>query len=189
MSVGNFRKTSSEISTISKINIDRQDEKNDRIILDYAVKIRDRKIEHAFVFDRNYEHLFSLKGNRWKIQFSHREIMRLFGTIFMHNHPRGGSFSINDIYTACACSMRGMIAVTGSLIYIIMPPEGEECFSRTMYRDISKCFKIRSCRLPLNLRLSAPDILWEAVARDMDLRYYCMTYEDRPVKESNLIHS
>jgi hypothetical protein len=82
-----------------------------------------------------------------------------------------------------------MIVVTSGHIYILMPPEGEEYFSGTLYRDISKFFKIRSCRLPLNLRLSAPDFLWEAVARDMDLQYCCMTYEDRPVKASDLIYS
>lgn len=85
--------------------------------------------------------------------------------------------------------MRCMIVVTSGHIYILMPPEGEEYFSGTLYRDISKFFKIRSCRLPLNLRLSAPDFLWEAVARDMDLQYCCMTYEDRPVKASDLIYS
>lgn len=89
--------------TTAIINAKRPKKEIKAAIMDYAVKIRDKNLEHAFVFDRNYEHIFSLKGSRWKIQFSHREIMRLFGTIFMHNHPCGGSFSINDIYIYSLC--------------------------------------------------------------------------------------
>ncbi len=83
----------------------------------------------------------------------------------------GGSFSLAGLHTACVFEMKAMVAVAPSRIYCIMPPYGEEFFSRSHYVDILKCYRIRALMLSLSDRLRTNDHLWELVASDLSLGY------------------
>jgi hypothetical protein len=140
-------------------------------ILDYAQSLRDKSIEHAYVFNEQGKMLYSLKGERTRIRFNHRDMFRLSNTIFMHNHPSGGAFSLADMYVACVFEMLAMIVVTDSFLYTIKPPHAGQHFTRDHYSDIARCFTIRSRMLPLSEQLTVGDGVWHQVARDLDMKF------------------
>lgn len=140
----------------------------------YAEEIRDEPREYAFVFDRSGAFLRKLIGEEERIRFWHRELLSLHHTIFLHNHPRGSSFSFADIEAACVFEMRCISVVTGGEIHLMMPPAGEEYFSRRLLHDISRCYRIRLHCLPVSHRLQPSISIWILVAADLDLRLWRM---------------
>lgn len=148
-------------------------------LLAYAVKIRDKPREHAYVFGQDGSVLAELAGGRSQITFGYRDLFTLGGTVFMHNHPAGGSFSLADIWTACALGMRGMIVVTRESVSCLAPPEGEDLFSRCDYSDIVRCYRFRTLGADLSDRLTCSGAVWRAVARDLGLGYCVIPFSDR----------
>lgn len=142
--------------------------------------LREKRIEHAYVFNEHGELLYSLKGERARIRFDHRDLFRLSNTIFMHNHPAGGAFSLADLYVACAFEMLAMIVVTDSFLYTIEPPRNEHHFTRAHYADIARCFTIRNRMSPLSEQLTVSDGVWFQVARDLDLEFRKYSFVKRP---------
>ncbi|WP_214021251.1 hypothetical protein [Methanoculleus sp.] len=145
-----------------------------------AHSLRDKRIEHAYVFNEHGKMLYSLKGERARIRFDHRDLFRLANTIFMHNHPAGGAFSLADLYVACAFEMLAMIVVTDSFLYTIKPPYAGQHFTRAHYTDIARCFTIRSRMLPLSEQLTVGDRVWFQVARDLDMEFRKYSFVKRP---------
>ena len=143
----------------------------DEQLIAYALDIKDRPREYAYVFDPAGQLLFCLKGERAAIQFDYRDRFRLFQTIFLHNHPLGSSFSLADIQTACAFNMQAMLAATRTHLFILTPPNRDPFFTRGHYRDIVRCYRIRSAMLPASQRLTVCDRLWDAISVDMDMTY------------------
>lgn len=148
-------------------------------LLAYAVKIRDEPCEHAYVFGQDGSVLAELSGGRSQITFGYRELFALGGTVFMHNHPAGGSFSLADIWTACALGMRGMVVVTREAVSCLAPPEGEDLFSRREYGDIVRCYDFRTLGADLSDRLKCSGTVWRNVARDLGLGYCVIPFSDR----------
>lgn len=150
-------------------------------LLVYAMKIRDAPREHAYVFGQDGSVLAELAGGRSQITFGYRDLFALGGTIFLHNHPSGSSFSLADIWTACALGMRGMVVVTRQSVSCLAPPEGEALFSRRDYSDIVRCYHFRTLGADLSDRLKCSDTVWRVVARDLGLGYCVIPFSDRVV--------
>jgi hypothetical protein len=140
-------------------------------LIEHARRIKDEPREHAFVFDARGRLLRTLAGEKTRIRFAHHDIFGLGETIFMHNHPRGCSFSLADLQAACIFNMRAMIAVTGNRMFCIEPPGGDPFFTRTHLRDITRCYVIRYRMIPLSKRLRVCDRIWDQVSCDLDMAY------------------
>lgn len=148
-------------------------------LLSYAVKIRDEPREHAYVFGTDGRVLTELVGGRSQITFGHRDLFALGGTVFLHNHPCGGSFSLADIWTACALGMRGMVVVTRESVSCLSPPRGDDFFCRRDYGDIVRCYRFRTLGADLSDRLKCSGTVWEEVAQDLGLGYCTIPFPDR----------
>jgi hypothetical protein len=169
-------------ATAAENSEDTSDDTVERM-LGYAQSLRDKKIEHAYVFNEHGKMLYSLKGERARIRFDHRDLFRLSNTIFMHNHPAGGAYSLADLYVACVFEMLAMIVVTDSFLYTIKPPHAEQYFTRAHYADIARCFTIRNRMLPLSEQLTVSDGVWFQVARDLDMEFRKYSFVQLPGKE------
>lgn len=155
--------------------------------IDMAGSISSLPVEHSVVFDAEgnvLEH--NTSGEKDRVILWHSDLFRLSGKIFMHNHPSGTSFSLNDIHTACMLEMAGMIAVTGKYIYCLFPREERDTFQRGDYSDIVRCYTIRCRMLPLSGRFKSPEKAWEHVAIDMGLRYLKITLPSCMQSEEDL---
>lgn len=146
------------------------------VLAAYTSMIRDEGIEHAFVFDEHGTFLEKLTGERTRIQFGHRDLFALTHTIFIHNHPRGSSFSLADLETACVFEMRSMMVVSGKALHILMPPVEDEYFSRKLLRDIVRCYRIRSSAQSLSQHFEPNDSIWYFIAEDLGLRLWKMRF-------------
>ncbi len=144
------------------------------VLASYAAMIQHEGIEHAFVFDEHGTFLEKLTGERTRIQFGHRDLFTLTHTIFIHNHPRGYSFSLADLETACVFEMRSMMVVSGKGLHILMPPIKDEYFSRKLLRDIVRCYRIRSSAQSLSQHFEPNDGVWYFIAADLGLRFWKM---------------
>lgn len=144
------------------------------VLAAYASMIQHEGIEHAFVFDEHGTLLEKLTGERTRIQFGHRDLFALTHTIFLHNHPRGSSFSLADLETACVFEMRSMMVVSGKGLHILMPPIEDEYFSRKLLRDIVWCYRIRSSAQSLSQHFEPNDGIWYFIAADLGLRFWKM---------------
>lgn len=144
--------------------------KND--FLETAKSISSLPEEHSVIFD-NAGNVLEKKttGEKNRVTLWHSDLFRLSGKIFMHNHPSGTSFSLNDVHAACMLGMAGMITVTKTNIYCLFPPEDKDSFLRSDYADIVRCYTMRCRMLPLSRRFKSPDLAWEHVAIDMGLQY------------------
>lgn len=118
-------------------------------------EIKDKTREYAYVLDAAGRVLFCLKGERAAIRFDYRDRFRLSRTIFLHNHPLGSSFSLADIQAACVFDMRAILAVTKTRLFVLTPPGRDPFFTRGHYRDIARCYRIRSAMLPISAWQSA----------------------------------
>jgi hypothetical protein len=147
------------------------DESPDDILMAYARAIRDAPLEYGYAFDRDGRLLTTIKGGRTKIRFGHRDLFTLSECVFVHNHPNNSSFSLADMHAACMLNMLAMITVTTTMIFCMTPPAGDPYFTRAHYRDIARCYTIRSRLLPLSRRVQLRDEIWDAVTRDLNMRY------------------
>ena len=82
---------------------------------DVEGSIRGNSMESAHVFSALGEELFSENGGSKSVSFSRDQIARLEGhpgSVLTHNHPRGGSFSLEDVKLAYLTRL-GMIRAVG----------------------------------------------------------------------------
>lgn len=161
-------KSVSEKSELNKRELQIQLSKD---FLKYVEEIKDQSFEHAVIFDENGRFIFRMRGTRNSINFRYRDLYRLQGKIFMHNHPCGGGFSLPDIRSACALNMAGMIVATKKYLYMFFPPEKKENFLISDYRYILKCYRIRQNIIPLSKRFQPDDEIWKIVSRDLGYQY------------------
>lgn len=146
-------------------------ESSEDMLIAYARTIKDKPLEYGFAFVRDGHLLRSIKGGRTNIRFGHRDLFTLSQSVFMHNHPNCSSFSLPDMHAACMLNMLAMIAVTPTMLYCMTPPDDAQYFTRAHYRDIARCYTIRANLLPLSERVCLRDVIWEAVAQDLNMRY------------------
>ncbi|MBP2133768.1 hypothetical protein J2128_001722 [Methanomicrobium sp. W14] len=139
--------------------------------LQYVREIKDLKFEKAVIFDKEGNFLFRMNGKRNNIDFRYCDMFLLQENIFMHNHPRGGGFSLPDIRSACALNMAGMIVATHRFIFMFFPPEKQEHFAVSDYYKILKCYRIRLKSVPLSKRFRPYDEIWRDIAGDLGYRY------------------
>lgn len=79
-----------------------------------------------------------------------KELTRLSNTIFVHNHPAGGLFSLADLYVACVSEVLTMTVVTDLSLYSIKSLYAGQHSTPVHHADIARCFTIRAeyFRLP-----------------------------------------
>jgi hypothetical protein len=134
-----------------------------------AHSLRDKRIEYAYVFNEQGKMLYSLKGEHTRIRFNHRDLFRLSNTIFMHNHPSGGAFSLADMYVACVFEMIVMIVVPiHSCIPLNRPVPNST--SPAHYTDIARCFASGQ-DVALSEQLTVGDRVWHQIARDLGMEF------------------
>lgn len=147
--------------------------------MNQASTIRDEQVEHGIVLDRDGAVCARLTGGRSSIVFGYRTLYVACNRIFMHNHPKGGGFSVADIWTACVLCMRGMVVVTPACVHCLAPPEGRDYFCRADYTDIVRCYRFRCALGNLSDRLHPPEAVWKNVAADLNLCYCMIPFENR----------
>lgn len=82
-----------------------------------------RKKEMAIVYDGNGKYLFTKRGNETEIAFTRKEGKMLKGSIITHNHPSGGSFSIQDIRTLKISGASEIRVVGENYVYYMRAPK------------------------------------------------------------------
>ena len=92
-------------------------------IEEWEDKIRNEKIENAYMFDKNGKLLYKAKGNENSVDFTSDEWSNARGNIVTHNHPIDIAFSEEDIQQALLCQLKEMRAVTKTKVHIARFPE------------------------------------------------------------------
>jgi hypothetical protein len=102
-------------------------------ILDVEGHIKNRGVEHGFIFDDNGNILYSAVGNDHSVAL---DIKKSYNAIITHNHPidgrqkgtpradGGGSFSDADLKGVVASNAKEVRAVTGRITYSMKRPAG-----------------------------------------------------------------
>jgi hypothetical protein len=72
---------------------------NEKNIIVYVDKIRNKEHEHCYIFNNKSEVIFTkTSNNRNGIKFDIEELLQIQNSrLFIHNHPDGDSFSSTDI--------------------------------------------------------------------------------------------
>jgi len=85
-------------------------------------KIRDRKTERAVIFDDSGNEIFAKSGTRKSVGFTTAESFKFANnnSTLTHNHPSGGSFSLDDIMLASTHNLREVRAVGRTADYSAM---------------------------------------------------------------------
>lgn len=89
-----------------------------KAVVAFEDKIRDKEAEYgAFFGEGDNNLLFSMQGDTDNIVFSltNPQWASLKNSIFTHNHPKGGTFSIDDIVSACEIELREVRVVTDKM--------------------------------------------------------------------------
>lgn len=108
--------------------------KLDTAIRDAESKIRARKTEKAFIFDKKGNILLEKNGTKSYVALSADEIKLLKGNILTHNHPSASSFSPQDIQTACKNSMKEIRATGTFRTYIMRTKDGKN-FNKQLWTN------------------------------------------------------
>jgi len=84
-------------------------------------KLIHEQIEHIYVFKRAKQ-IMRFEGDRDKIIIDSRYLIRMRDSIVVHNHPRGASFSIEDIQNFITYNVKECILVTENHIHHLYRP-------------------------------------------------------------------
>lgn len=87
-------------------------------VVEYEDGIRDKDVEHgAFFGDGENSLILDGKGDTNMLAFdlTQNQLNNLKDSTFTHNHPKGGTFSVDDIVSACDMELREIRAVTGKM--------------------------------------------------------------------------
>ncbi len=82
---------------------------------------RDTEFETGAFFDEHGNMLLKRTGLPNQVRYTHSELMRMRGKCFSHNHPNGGSFSIDDIQQAAQYQCAELRAVSPHYRHILTP--------------------------------------------------------------------
>lgn len=140
-------------------------------LMKYAKKIKNEPLEYGYAFDGRGRLLQTFKGGRINISFGQRDLFRLSNCVFLHNHPRATSFSLNDIHAACTLNMLAILVAIPTTLFCLSPPDNEPYFTRAHFRDIARCYIIRYRMLPVSKRMRVQDTIWDHVADDLNMTY------------------
>ena len=81
-----------------------------------------RKTEKVVVFDDDGTIVFEKEGNEKRVSFSVDELRLFEDKIFTHNHPRGSSFSMDDVHLATYWNFKGIRACGSQYRYYLNRP-------------------------------------------------------------------
>jgi SPP1 gp7 family putative phage head morphogenesis protein len=93
-------------------------------LLTIETKTRRDALETAHLFTPEGEKVWSKQGNRSSVGFTQQELAQFKGNVLTHNHPRGSSFSPEDIALACKYDLAEIRASGSVARYSMAPPEG-----------------------------------------------------------------
>jgi len=102
-------------------------------------KIKARKTEKAYVFDKEGNVILEKAGGKHSIGFTDEEAAKFENAIFIHNHPGGAPFSLTDIETACKNNINEMRAVGEKGTYVMKLKSGEN-FNPKIWPEIKEEF-------------------------------------------------
>ncbi|MFQ5638224.1 MAG: phage minor head protein [bacterium] len=147
---------------------------------------RPTSTEHAFIFDKNDNLVFSKTGGISQVEFTHQELSK-FGknAVFTHNHPAGNSFSFEDIGMAIDWDMAEMRAVGSQFTYSMKRPKsGWPVLSanspvfKSAFRDKLQQWKSHYVSQVENKKISLEDAnmnifndIWKDMAKEFKLIY------------------
>lgn len=90
--------------------------------------------ENCYAFDKSGNIKFTKSGSRSEIVFTEEEVKHIKeARVFIHNHPRSTSFSLEDICFACAWQIKEMRIVSSKYTYIMKPPK--EGWDLTFFKE------------------------------------------------------
>jgi hypothetical protein len=92
----------------------------------------EKGIEVAVVYNDKGELVMTKDGEAHQVAFENEEVRAMKGNGFVHNHPSGNSFSVDDVLMARQADMSSMTAAGDRFIHTIRPAEGGS------FRDLSR---------------------------------------------------
>lgn len=84
-------------------------------------EIRRLRYEKAYVFDDDGRMILAKDGEETHVAFTRDEVMQFTGRTLTHNHPSGGSFSLDDINLAVSHDLREIRVVGGEYTHVMRP--------------------------------------------------------------------
>jgi hypothetical protein len=78
------------------------------VISNFEAKIHGQDYETAGVFSDTGEMIFEKSGEKDHVNFTKEEGESFKGATLTHNHPKGDSFSPQDLQFACQCEMKAV---------------------------------------------------------------------------------
>lgn len=112
-----------ENNDVEKIGSDLFDDKAREKLYQNERIIATNKYETAIVYDSNGNIIFKKKGNIDSVQFTQSEKKKMKGCVVTHNHPKGSSFSAEDIFLFKNMQLSELRAVCVDGTYVIRPPK------------------------------------------------------------------
>jgi SPP1 gp7 family putative phage head morphogenesis protein len=116
-------------------------EKNDILyskIREAESKIKARKTEKAYLFDKNGNILIEKSGKKSQVAFSGDEIKLFRGNILTHNHPSASSLSPQDLFASCSNYINEVRATGTYRTYVMKMKNGENFYPSLWDEKISK---------------------------------------------------
>jgi hypothetical protein len=113
-------------------------ETTESIIREYEDKIKARKTEKAYVFDKKGNVLLEKDGTKSQVAFSGDDLKLLKGNILTHNHPSASSFSPQDIQTACGNDVYEIRATGTFRTYIMRIKDGKNFNNKLWTNQIKR---------------------------------------------------
>ena len=95
-------------------------------------EIRRMNVEKGYAYDDAGNVVVSRVGEADRITFTSEEMVKIRNdcTVFTHNHPSGGSFSVDDIILAQTSDIREIRAVSGHFNHVMLIDESEFALPR-----------------------------------------------------------
>lgn len=119
------------------IYLEKASEKDKRLVQalrETEAQLIKRKTEKAVVFDDDGSIVFEKEGNKDSVSFSVDEVRLFEDKILTHNHPRGTSFSAEDVRLAMLWNLRGIRVCGRQYRYYLNRPETG--WSRELWENV-----------------------------------------------------
>jgi hypothetical protein len=107
------------------IYLEKASEKDKRLVQalrETEAQLIKRKTEKAVVFNDDGSIFFEKEGNEDSVSFSVDELQLFEDKILTHNHPRGSSFSMDDVHLATYWNFKGIRACGSQYRYYLNRP-------------------------------------------------------------------
>ena len=89
-------------------------------------EIRRASTETMFAWDSNGKPLFKIHGEHNRVRIPDEQISKLKGSTHLHNHPRGQSFSPDDVSLAIRTQTKQMVVISDKFRYVMEVPQTTE---------------------------------------------------------------